>query len=314
MNALMQQLSSKRYVSTEDILRMRRRVFGDQVVDRQEMADLIRLGQQAPDGDAGWQQFLGEALADFFLRQAEPRGYMSEDSADFLLSCLGDPGEISPALLDGLSHLVRHAHKVPDSVIEFGIEAIRRTVLEDGRIRAAEADRVRGFLFAAGGNGNVAITRREAEFLFGLNDAARDGHNDPAWADLFMKAIASHLMAHLGYEPPSRREALRRQAWLEDQSIDFGGFMRRMVAGGFNAVIGAYRQRDPQAVLTEKRAADAAEAEKLTVEETAWLVDRIEKDGAYTHAEQALIAWLDRLNGNDAEALPEPLARLAERA
>ena len=312
MNALIETLATRRYISTEDVLKMRRRVFGDQVVDRDEMADLIQLGQQAPEGDDGWRQFLGEALADFFLRQAEPRGYMSEESGEFLLTCLGTPGEVSPVLLDALSHLVRHAQSVPRAVVDFGMEAIFEATLADGVIDAVEADRIRGFLFATGSDGNVAISRAEADFLFDLNDAARDGGNDPAWADLFMKAIANHLMAHLGYEPPSRREALRRQAWLEDASVDYAGFIGRMTAGGFGAVLDAYRRRDPAAEKNARRAADVARSAQLTAEEVCRVTDRIGRDGTYNEAEQALVAWLGRLH--EGKDLPAPLAKLASRA
>lgn len=311
MNAFIEQLTTSTYVSAEDVLRMRRRVFGDQVIDHDEMADLIQLGQRAPEGDRSWRQFLGEAMADFFIRQAEPRGYMSEENAAFLLDCLDEPADISVAVLDALSHMVRNAQMVPAPVISFGLEAIRAHVLADGVIDEAETERVRAFLFAAGGAGNVAITREEADFLFDLNDAAHEAGNAPAWADLFMKAIANHLMAHIGYQPPSRREALRRDAWLRDTSVDFQGFLQRMAAGGFSGVLDSYRQSDGWAEHNNRRKAQAAVAAILTPGEVDWLVARIERDGVFNHAERALITHLRALN--EATTLPSRLQNMLAR-
>ena len=62
---------------------------------------------------------------------------------------------------------------------------------------------------------NVAITRSEAELLFDIADATNEAENDPAWTDLFAKAIANAIMAASGYSAPNREEALRREAWLE---------------------------------------------------------------------------------------------------
>lgn len=310
MNAYIKALTRQGYVSAEDVLRMRRRVFGDQVVDHEEMADLLQLAAMAPEGDPSWQQFLGEAMADFFIRQAEPRGYMGVEDGAFLVECLKEPGAINTAVLDALVHMVKHAQSVPQPVIDFGLEAIRAHVLADAVIDADEVERIRAFLFAAGGAGNVAITRAEAEFLFDLNDAAYSASNHPSWADLFMKAVANHLMAHIGYQPPTRREALRREAWLKSPKADITGFFGRMAQGGFKAVIDAYSKREPhpQAAANDRRAVEAAEAEKLTAMETDWLTDRIKRDGLVNDAEEALIAHLRVLQGET--PLPEKLSAL----
>ena len=312
MNDYIKTLTRQGYVSAEDVIAMRRRVFGDQLISEDEMADLLVLAQRSPKGDPSWQQFLSEAMADYFIRQAEPRGYMSEAASRFLLSCLGDPAHASTTILNGLVHMVHHASVVPAPVIAFGLEAIRAHVLAEGQIDAAEADRVRAVLFAAGGDGNVAITRAEAEYLFDLNDAARGGDTDPAWSDLFVKAIASHLMAHIGYRPLSRREALRRDAWLREDRADIGGFFARMRETGFRTLIEAYGDPVPQATLNDQRALAARAAEQITEDEASWVVARIEHDGAYSDSEKALIAWLETLRGQ--AGLPPALARLSETA
>ena len=56
-------------------------------------------------------------------------------------------------------------------------------------------DILRRIVYAFGGNGAVAMAKSEAEVLFDLNDATAGADNDPSWNDLFVKAIASYVMA-----------------------------------------------------------------------------------------------------------------------
>ncbi len=78
-----------------------------------------------------------------------------------------------------------------------------------GTIRAAEIDLIRRILTAFGGEGAIAITRGEAEALFEIDEALAASALNPAWTDLFAKAIGNAMMAAAGYAVPSREEALR---------------------------------------------------------------------------------------------------------
>ena len=104
----------------------------------------------------------------------------------------------------------------------------------------AETELVRRMLYAFGGDANIAITRQEAEILFDINDATAEAENHPAWSDLYVKALASFLMATSGYQAPTRQEALRREAWLDTPTAGVGGFMSQMLAGSLNAIWDAY--------------------------------------------------------------------------
>ena len=66
---------------------------------------------------------------------------------------------------------------------------------EPGVVDKAETELVRRILFAFGGDGNISITRQEAGILFDINDATDEKKNDPAWSDLFVKALANFLLS-----------------------------------------------------------------------------------------------------------------------
>ena len=309
MSQLIEDLTEKQFVSAEDVLRLRREVFGDSLVDLTEAHRLMNLAEAAPDGDPEWAQFFCEITADYFARQKEPRGYVTEQDADFLIECLGQPEQVNPLKLKGLVHLFKEAVSVPQKLVTYGFATVKAHVLADNRICVREVENLRTFLFAAGGHGNIAITRIEAELLFDINDATRFGENHPAWVDLFMKAIANYVMAHVGYQPPSRHEALRQSEWLRVQkNPDIGGFFQKMFAGGLSAISQSYY--GPDCVFAEtnyRRTQEAAVAATITAKETEWLATRIGIDGIYDDAERAVVAHMKTL----ADDLPPGLRQFA---
>ena len=113
-------------------------------------------------------------------------------------------------------------------------------------------------------------------------------------------------MAHLGYTPPSRDEALRRAEWLDDQSVNVGSFMKRMVGGGFSSILNAYRRPDPNQEYLDRQENGIRSAEEITEQEASWLAERIGRDGQLHENEKALIAYMETLGAE----LPASLVAL----
>ena len=167
--------------------------------------------------------------------------------------------------------------------------------LEPGRVGRAEVELIRRILYAFGGDGSVAITRAEAEILFDINDAVADCDNDPAWGDLFVKAIANFTMAASGYSVPNRQEALRREAWLDAPSGGVADVFSRMAAGSLRGILQAYRQpsaEDTWAARNARAASEASESEAVTAGEAEWLARRIGRDGRLHANEKALLRFI----------------------
>ena len=49
--------------------------------------------------------------------------------------------------------------------------------------------------YGSGGDEGEGVSRKEADWLFELNDAVSGAANDPGWQDLMAKAISSHVLA-----------------------------------------------------------------------------------------------------------------------
>src|SRR5690606_5754163 len=102
----------------------------------------------------------------------------------------------------------------------------RRGVIDD-----ADVEIIRAVVFAAGGDGSLTITRREADLLLDLNRQTSEKKNAAAWQKLFVEAVGHHLM-YPGRAPeaPDRAEALRRQRWLDERRGALG-FIAEMGRG-----------------------------------------------------------------------------------
>ena len=66
---------------------------------------------------------------------------------------------------------------------------LKKSILEDGIIDAAEVKKLRQELYADG-----VIDREEGELLFELNDATSGANNDPSWQAFFVEALTDHLL------------------------------------------------------------------------------------------------------------------------
>ena len=149
--------------------------------------------------------------------------------------------------------------------------------------------------------------------LFDIDAATADADNHPAWTDLFVKAIASAVMAASGYATPPREIALARDAWLDrrgDLSLDamLGG-----MGSGLNGLFGGYRQQTEEeraiARLTQQKI-EIVTHEAVTAAEAAWLAQRIGGSGKLTPNQRALLAFLKA----ESPSIDPALRQLVERA
>lgn len=302
------------YVSADDVLFLRRNVFADGLVDRGELEAVFALGDRAPAGDPEWPTFFAEICVDFLLNEETPRGYLTEGEFSLLrgLMSRGDRGG-SRLHTDLLVTLMEKAVATPPAMSDFVADQLRHLVTgKRGGPGFVESDviLVQRYLYAAGGDGSIAVTRDEAEFLFDLHDLTANAENHPAWSDLFIKAIASHLMQHVGYRPLPREKALALHDWVKDQSINPGGFFNRMFSGGLAAIREAYGRPTVQGQRNADDEIARAIAEQVTLREADWLADRIGRDAIIHDNERALIAYMKELDAD----LPPKLQAIVSSA
>lgn len=324
--AIVEEIVSRGSIRNADVLKLRAAFYAEGAISREEAEALIHLNDACPVKDASWAELFVEAISDYLVNDAEPKGYIVAENADWLIEAIGRDGRIdSRTELEVVVSALDKARWSPASLVEFALAQVKRAVtVGDGPLRAGEAaapgtitesevELIRRILYAFGGDGSVAVTRVEAEALFEINDAVANAGVNPAWTDLFVKAIANVVMTSSGYASPTREEALRHDAWLErsgDLSPVAG--LRSLVSAGLGVVWGGYRKQS-----TEERALARLERQRVEIitneavseSEVAWLAERIGRDGKLTDNEAALIAFLKK----EAPHLDPALGLLVER-
>lgn len=295
-------------LTSDDVLTMRGKFYKDGVVSADEAKNLFFLNQKCVAKDTAWNDFFIEALTDYVVLQAEPEGYVTVENADWLIERISLDGRVETASeLELLVNVLDMSRWSPVRLVAFALDQVKQAVIDGngpvgngqnlvaGTIGEAEVDLLRRILYAFGGDEAISISRDEAEILFDINDATKNAKNDPSWTDLFVKAIANHVLAGSGYQVPGRQEALRRGEWLDDREsvMDILG---SMMSGGLRGVLDAYSKpdsEDAELLRLEKQRLDILTGEKITAEEAMWLTDRIGRDGAdFDDNETALIKFL----------------------
>lgn len=303
------------FISADHVLALRREFYADGAISSVEADQLWKLYHTVPKGDPTWSDFFIEALADHFVQGCHPKGYLDDAQAEQLISKISFDGAVQSRLgFELLIKLIEQARSVPNSLITFAYKSIRQMVLqghgptrlgqaEAGVITKSDVAYLRRLIFAASSEDHHGISHLEAELLFDLNDATIDAKNTPEWSDLFTKAIANFLMAHIGYKPPSREESLRRSAWLDDANVGVGNFLANMATSGFSGFKALFDTSDIRDQETQKTDLAIIEAERINKYESAWLAERIGRDNVLHENEIALINYMQTLGADLPECL-----------
>jgi hypothetical protein len=291
MPEALQRMAGAGRISAEDVLTLRRKVFTDGLVQPHEAEWLFALDDACNDNAPEWPEFFVEALVDYTVHQAVPHGYISPENGQWLVERISRDGKVRTRTeLELLLKALREARSAPDSLVRFALEQVRVAVVEGsgpvrsgeslkpGQVGKAEVELLRRILYAAGGDGNIAVTRTEADVLFDINDATRTAANDPDWSDLFVKAIANHLLANHGHDVPPREVALARAKWLDEPS---GGVFKSMLSG-LTGIWQAYRQPDAWEERIDRDEQVTRSAERITSQEASSVSNSVKASDLYS--------------------------------
>lgn len=315
-----------------DISRIRRVLYEDGVISSDEAEILFRLNEGCALKEAAWSDLFIEGITDYIVFQERPQGYVTASNGHWLIDRVAKNGKIGTKTeLELIVNVIDKARWAPVSLAKFALDQIKNavitgtgplrtgTMLGPGRISEGEVDLLRRILYAFGGDGHVAVTRDEADILFDIDEAVADSDPNPAWTDLFVKAVANVIMSASGYAVPTREEALRQEASLDhpEQKTSVLAFLLSMVQSNLQSVQDAY-----QSQTTEERALAHLEHQRIeiitneaiTEVEASWLASRIGRDGHLSPSEQALVAYLKHESPNIHPVLLEAVDRLGHAA
>ena len=183
-------------IDAEEVRRIQKRIYEDDVIDREEADFLFELndGASGAANDPSWKELFVKALTDYVTKDIQSPGVVDEDEANYLIEKIKGDNRVDDVELALLVNITSTAKECHESFNTFVLESVKAAILEDGIIDDDEVEMIKKVIYGTGGGAGEGVDRAEADFLFDLNDATSGKNNSPAWKDLFVGAIAKHVL------------------------------------------------------------------------------------------------------------------------
>lgn len=282
-------IAADRKISAEEALELRKAIFPDGVVSRDEADVMIALEGRVANTDEAFQHAFVEAIVDHALQSGTYAGHVDEATAAWLIERFGDEGARETEI-EVLLKTLERSESAPASLAAFARGRVAAW-LAGKPVGARETEFIRRALYVAAGAGAISVTEDEARWLFALDAESEGRVNHPGWTDLFIRGVLNYLMGRRAPELLDAEDMISRQAWLEAPNQGLGGFFGRMFGHGYGDKV-SYREIDAFEAHYERVNAERAEDERLTLAEIAWAVGMTREDGTRTANESALLAKL----------------------
>ena len=318
-------------------------VFADGIVSRAEGEAIFAIERARTIHSDGWSELFVEALSDYALNQEEPVGYLSESTAAWIAAEISKrKAPSTDADLELVTNIIEKAREVPLTFSAFTLRMAKTEVIYGdgpdargrmhvhGRVTEADVITLKRILWGAGSEGQLAISREEAEALVAIADATTGADNDAAFEDLFARAIGNYLIGATGRAVPTRSEALEArtrgtyQASLSGALSAFQKLGRQHIRPddlreGWDMVRHSRTLTDQVSLATEAehhasndaRETAMAVAEVMTPDKAGWLLDHVGKNGVMTGPEKALVRFIARESSALDASLKDVITRVA---
>jgi hypothetical protein len=302
---LARQAAADGAISADEVLALRRAAWPDGRIDQTEAEAILAINEVVSERSPDWTDFLVEAIGEYVLNGTEPRGYVADATADWLIARLDHDGRLeSAAELELLVRVLEKALGTPDRLKDYALAQVERAVLTGegptrdggalsaGSITEAECKLLRRMIFASGGDRPAAVSQREAEMLFRLKDATLGQPHAPEWQRLFVQGVGNYLQGWTGGHAISRDRAARLETFMNDTSSGLGRFFERMTRLGARDLGAAAQDMLSGGKPSRDYAGEARAEAALSSPEKAWIDGRIKADGRIDPLEEALLAFL----------------------
>lgn len=295
-------------IADDEVLALRRSGWADGAIAREEAEAIFSLQQATANPSPVWSDFFVEALRNFVLNGSDPRGFASEDEAQWLIRMVEADGKVcSMTELELLVQVIEKGLGVPDALKVYVLKVLEAAVLtgtgptrdggelSDAHVTPAEAQLLRRVIFGSASDKPGAVSLREAEMLFRLKDATLLQANAPEFSQVFVQGVGNALMGYANEAAHvSRERMLQLEAFVAHNKPSVGRFMGQMareVPNVFGVVFGKRKPAGPS--LADK----VAEAETIVPYEQEWLDAQIAANGEVDAYDQALLAFMAEETG-----------------
>lgn len=307
ISGLIGDIKANKAISADDVLTLRKTVWPDGTIGRVEADMLFEINDLDADPSPEWLEFFVAAISEHVVHQTEPKGYVSDENAVWLMQRIDHDGKLETrAELELLVRTMEKATGTPEALQNYVLKQIEDAVmsghgptrnggaLHPGSITDAEVQILRRACYAPGSSGPGRIDRTEADMLFRIKDASLNAENSADWPKLFVQLVGNYLMAYGEYEAFTREEATRMEAFMNDNKASVSGFFGRMaksdIAGTFKEIFGSDIFGKENAGCGHIDAVQAAR--KIEPSENSWLHEKIHSDQNLDPLESALLDFI----------------------
>ena len=301
---LAQQAAADGVITPKEILSLRRAGWGDGQIMPEEAEAIFIINDRIAVKTPEWSDFFVEALGEFIVNGTEPRGYVDDSQAVWLVERVDHDGACdSMTELELLVRVIEKAMNVPQVLKDYVLKQIEQAVLdgvgptraggslEKGNVNATEASLLRRVIFAQAGDQPAAVSQHETEMLFRLKDRTLAADNAPEWKRLFVQGVGNFLQGYSSYKPLETLRAAELESFMNDTTPHMGRFAARMaganIGEGFRTVFGKKKVKQMVDLSSE-----VMKAEEVTLIENTWLQGQIHANDVIDDYDQALLDFL----------------------
>ena len=304
---LIAEMKATNAMTEAQLLGLRRAFGADMEIDGREADVIFELDQLASKPD-GWADYFTLILTTYLVHQGQPAGYINDAMAAWLIARIDHDGVVETETeLRLLMNVLKVAQKPGDRLEAYALKQVLEAVksgrgyvgqnqLKAGVIGQAELQLLRQVFYGVGSAGGVGISKMEAQYIFALNEATKGRDNHPDWQKFFVGAISNHLMMISAPAPLPKKEVLRYEAWVESNEGVFSGFRDLTLTKVVDALKSVFNPEEEEEDLTGGFSILDTErfkhAERITENESDWLVAALKADGEIDANERALLNFI----------------------
>jgi len=294
-------------ITDEEILTLRQSGWADGHILREEAEAIFALQHALSAPTETWSDFFVEALRTYVLNGSEPRGYASEEEAEWLIRMVAADGKVcSLTEFELLVQVIEMGSNVPERLKAFVLETLEREVLtgtgptrcggelSDTHVSEAEARMLRRVVFGLASDRPGAVSQREAEMLFRLKDATLESANHPDFKRIFVQGVGIYLLAFANESAHvSRDRRLELESFVADTKPQIGRFIGQMAKSAPNAFGVVFGKKQPAPSHGDK----VAQAAEFTPYEQDWLDAQMADNGQIDAYDAALLEFIAEETG-----------------
>lgn len=183
-------------IDADEVRTINQAIYEDGKIDREEADFMFELNDavSGKENHYSWKDLFVKAITDYVLKDDTSYGSVDEEEADYLIGKIQGDGKIDEIEQALLLKILEKASGTCEKFQDFVLLSFKNLILEDGVIDAAEVKTIKSIIYGAGGAGGAKVDKKEAEFLFELNDAVSGKANHESWKALMVEAISKYVL------------------------------------------------------------------------------------------------------------------------